>query len=420
VTGESGAPPPSAGEHRRHGVARRASPVLIATAVAGGAGYVATLLASLRLGQGSFVSFAALWASVFFVAGTFGGWQVEITRASHRTSEPRSLRPVALTATLVGIGALGLAVAWTLGLSFVHAEPGLRGAPAVAIAGVGAVMLGTVAGMAAGAERWGTLAVMLSAEGVLRLLFVGAAVIAGAGFWVMSASIAVPAVVVSLVVLAFRRPLGLADIWVDGTPRELAQRALATIAASAALSAVISALPALMTMRSSSVPVSVVEGAQTVTQLLRAPMVVVALALQGFAVVTLRTSPQAVKRIPRVLVALVVLGGALGVLAALVVPGLVSAVYGDEKEISSLLSAALIGSAALLVGVFLVAIALLALMDHRGYAAVWGITAAVTIGAMLLPVGFDPRLTIALILAPACGMGYGVRRLLTHTIVTEP
>lgn len=389
---------------------KRAGPILLATAVAGGAGYATIAIASVVLVGGDFLVFASLWASVFFVAGAVGGWQAEVTRASSQGHDSR-LRPLGLAGVVIALVAVLIAVLWNTGLEVVGAEPGMRGALPAAVAAVGAVALGTLAGMASGAERWRLLCALLSAEGLLRFTLVTLVLIAHGGYGPLAAAMVAPAGLVSGVVALTWRRVGLGRVVVDGSVASLVRRAFATIAAATAMSVVVSALPAMITLGADHVPLAVIEGAQAVIQLARAPMVVLALAFQGYAVVVFRSQPRRALMVGAWTVGLAVVGGILALPAARFGPGIVDAVYGGHKVISAGTAAALVGSAPLLMSVFLVGAASLARGMHGTYVVTWAVVAAGTVALLLAPMSFEHRVAAAVVGPPLAGAAYGIVRL---------
>ncbi|TPW97638.1 hypothetical protein FJ656_33950, partial [Schumannella luteola] len=98
--------------------ARGATTLLVATLVAGVAGYLVTWFAFRLTGPAEYAGFAVFWASIYLVVGALAGVQQEIARATHpvRGDEavgPRTARTFGLAlAVVVALAILGTAPLW--------------------------------------------------------------------------------------------------------------------------------------------------------------------------------------------------------------------------------------------------------------------------------------------------------------------
>ena len=153
--------------------------VLIATAIAGGSGYVITVTAGAALGREAYLPFAAFWSALYFVVGALAGVQHETTRASrpvsagtrtHTGTRARSIFLLTAAGTLVLL--VTSAPVW---VNRVFEEHGAALLAPVLVGAVGYVAIAVTSGVLAGLGSWRLVAVVSIADALARLTCVGIA-----------------------------------------------------------------------------------------------------------------------------------------------------------------------------------------------------------------------------------------------------
>jgi len=139
--------------------------------------------------------------------------------------------------------------------------------------------------------------------------------------------------------------------------------------------------------------------------LVRAPLVVVAMALQSYLLVVFRDAAEHVgARLIAILAAVAGVGAVLAVLAWLLGPLVFGWLFPGEPTPDGWFVAALVVSSALVAAMVVAAAALLARSLHFAYTAGWVTGAVVTIAALLLPFDLETRTIVALLAGPVVGL----------------
>jgi hypothetical protein len=380
--------------------------ITVATVVAGGIGYVIlALVPKFVTDPAQYLAFTNFWSGLYLLVAALSGLQQEVTRATAPASDGTGhLGRFALVSGLVAAAvAGGSAPLWA---GHVFGEAAVPMVAALVLALVAYAGVAVLSGVFYGLKLWRAVAGLTIADAALRLVLVGAALLAGAGEAVISWAVALPF------------PLALGALWllnrgrvvgryaVDVPPSRLARNALNTVGGAVALGVLTSGLPLLIGVGAGSTPKATVAALVFVIILTRAPLVIPLLALQGWLTVYFRDRMGESPR-PVVLVAGGVLGATLLVAAVafVVEPWLLQAVWGAKYQVDAATCAGVVVTAGLTAALCATGPATLAAGRHTAYLAGWVTAALTTVGCLfLLPLPLTPRVLAAMALGPLVGM----------------
>lgn len=378
--------------------------ILVATVVAGAAGYGLTWVVYRSAGPASYAGFAVFWAALYFVVGAVAGIQQEIARASRPRDdgEPVDRARPAVFATAVSL----ILIAAVLATSplWAHAVFGEHGELAVPLAiGVGGyALVATVAGLLYGVSQWRSIAAMIVVDAILRLALVLIALLVHGDVTLLAWAVAVPFPLALIVLWPFIRRGVVGRVQLDVRYRALLANVLRTLLASASTALLVSGFPILIGVITRDDPAELVGELIFTLTLTRAPLMVTVMALQSYLVVLFRDTPGRVAR--RLLLAI---GGAavtLGALGWWLGPPVLTWVSGHATSLGGGVIASMVFSSALIAGLTVSGAALLASSRHQAYAAGWLCAAVVTVLAISLPIGLVERAVVAMIAGPATGI----------------
>jgi hypothetical protein len=381
--------------------------ILGATVVSGVAAYVVTWLVPHEIGLAHYALFAVFWSFLYLVVGTLSGLQQEVARST-RPAVVFAQRPVARATVFGGAAAftvfaiiLATAPAWVDGI-FPSERWALVWPLAVGTASYAlvAVFCGTLYGV----ERWLPLAVMVSVDAVLRLVFIGVALLVTTDIPTLAWAAAIPFPLTLIIVglLLARTLRGRSGL--DAGYRVLTWNVSRTIVAAASTSAMVSGFPLLLGLTSHGEKASLVGLYILSITLTRAPLIVVAMSLQSYFVVTFRTRSATFWRNFLRLQGLVLGAGAILALAGWVVGPAVFAFLFRGSHPDGWFIAVLVASSALVGSLCISAPAVLARGQHFIYAAGWFVAAVLTVLSLLLPFDLTTRTVLALLIGPVAGV----------------
>lgn len=380
--------------------------ILVATGIAGIAAYVVTWWVPQVIGPVDYAVFAVFWSALYLVVGALAGIQQEVTRATRprvADDSSASIRNFAVGgAVLVLIAVLASAPLW---VDQVFPELGWSLVVPLAFGTASYVLVAVLCGSLYGMQAWGSLALLLSLDALLRL----AAVVVTLVFTTDIPTIAWAASAPFLVTLIVLWPRVRRDI-VGKSATDVRYRALTwnvsrTLLASAAAAALVSGLPLILSLTSSDAPPALLATLFLTVALTRAPLIVTIMALQGYLIVRFRDAGESFWRVFLTFIG-VILGGAV-VLAALgwwLGPAVYGFLFPQNIVLDGGFFAILVGSSALVGALSVSASAALARSQHFAFSAGWVAAAAVTIAALLLPLGLIERTAIALLVGPLAGL----------------
>lgn len=388
--------------------------VAAASLVAAVAGYLVLWLASKTLSLAQNAEFLTFWSLLFFVLGTLGGLQSEITRAVHDARRSPGGATVPATRLLpVGLGiGLGLAVVVVVtGPLWGHATLGPDWPVLAGFVAAAAVLFAghsTVAGALAGGGRWGAFAGLVGGEAGGRLLLALGAVLAGAivepvlGL-PLAAAAATGIWLLALVTPAARAAAGLR---VPGTAGGLARRAGHAMVGTASSAALVVGFAVLVRLTTPDAAFAGAAPLLLAVQLTRAPLMIPLGTFQGVAITHfLDHRDQGLRPLVRVAGAIAAVGAVGAGLAAAVGPWLMVTIFDDGYRVGAAVLAGLTLAAAALAVLTVTGAATLALDGHRVYAVGWLVATAVTTLLMLTGLGLEARVLLGLGIGPLAGIG---------------
>jgi hypothetical protein len=382
--------------------------IIAATVVAGVAGYIVTVLVHNLATQATYAVFAVYWAGLYLVIGGLSGVQQEITRSTRsvapgaRQTGGRSRTFGAAMAVLVFVVVVASAPLW---VDRVFPTVGWPLVWPLAVAAASYVLVATLSGSLYGVSQWRSLALVISADGVLRLLFLVVTLAFTRDVvplaWV--AALPFPAAILLLWPFIRRGVVGRTEL--DVGYRILSWNVSRVIVASVSTAVLVSGFPLLLGVTAHG------EGAALVAELIftitlaRAPVVVGVMSLQSYFLVRFRDEAGGWWRsflLIQVLIA--ALGTVLGLLAWLLGPAVFAFVSSKEVTLDGAFMALLVISSALVGMLSVSASAVLARSQHFVYSLGWVVAALVTIAVMASPLDLVPRVVAALLLGPTAGL----------------
>lgn len=382
--------------------------VLVATAIAGGSGYIITVMAGAVLGREAYLPFAAFWSALYSVVGALAGVQHETTRASrpmpggtrsHPGTTARSIFLLSATGTLVLL--IASAPVW---VNRVFERHGTALLAPVLVGAVGYVAIAVASGVLAGLASWRMVAVVSIADALARLACVGIALLFTRDVVILAWCVAVPFGAV-----------GMAGAWVvtravrgsytiDAALPLLAWNATRTVVSGAAMGVLITGFPALITATSSTSDQRTVTSLIFVSNLARSPLIVLTMAFQVMLVQRFRDALKPLAAVTRLLIALMVAGGLLTATVALAGRWVLDMVFGGEYVLSGGQMALLVGSSAPSAALFVTGAALLAQGRHGAYLTGWVLAATAAAAALVWAPSLMTGVAGAVLVAPILGL----------------
>ncbi|MCU1542239.1 MAG: hypothetical protein JWM50_104 [Microbacteriaceae bacterium] len=383
--------------------------LLAASVVTGGAGYAVQILVARVLGPEAYAPFAFYWSALYIVVGALGGVQQEVTRAASATDtrapvEASGRGHARVTVFTLAIAALVFVVLAATGPVWAPLVFGPETSYLAWPLIVGAVSYVLVAGLSGalyGVRWWYALVALIAIDGVLRLIGVLLALAFAPSLSTLAWAVAAPFPLA--VVILFPFILKRVKPTLDAGYPQLGRNVARTVVAAAATSALISGFPALLAATSTSVPASVLGSLTFALTLTRAPIVIPLLALQSYLIVHFGSAESSlIRRVLRleglVVGAALVLGG----LAALLGPATLAFIRHDFV-VGPGMFFVIVASSGLVAAMSISGPAALARSAHTAYTLGWVVASVVTLGVLLLPLDFDPRVSLALLAGPLAG-----------------
>jgi len=384
------------------------APILLATVVAGGSGYLVNAIVPIFRSQAQYADFSILWSALYLIIAALSGVQQEVTRSTKKRAgaEPATSASPARGFAIVVSVATGLVILissiWWL--PAVVGGNGLVLAVPLAIGTASYIVVAVLSGTMYGLELWKLAGVMIGVDGVLRLFGVVAALAFAAGtvglFW----AVVLPFPITPIAVWLFARRAIVGRSELDVALPALTWNVLRTIVASAATGVMISGYPLLLAAMSPATPKTELATVNLSINLIRAPLVIVVLSLQSYLVVRFRAAADAALgvflKVSGVIIAATIVLSALAWLLGPILLGL----FGHGYILGGWVVAALVGASGLL-GVLCVSGPLaLGLSQHGVYVAGWVLAAATSVLLLLLPGDLITRMLVSLTLGPIVGV----------------
>jgi O-antigen/teichoic acid export membrane protein len=381
--------------------------VLIATVVIGIAGYAITWLVPRVVGVAEYTTFALFWSFTFLVVAGLSGIQQEITRATHGRRHPAVAGEA--RASRFALAASGIVAVVVLASAPLWAEPlfpglGWQMVPPLAIGAAAYTLIAVLSGTLYGVTAWTAVAWCILVDGLTRLLFIGVTLMFTHDPVALAWATALPFVVTFLVIwLGVRRSLA-GRTRLDVTYRGLTWNSARTIVASISMGALVSGFPLLLGLTSPGAPEHELGMLILLSTLVRAPLIVVGMAMQSFLVVLFKER-SGFWRLLLTIESLVIAAGLLVAgLGWWLGPAVFAFLFPGEPVPSGELIAVLALSSALVGALCVTAPAALSRSMHGLYTAGWVVAAVTTVLCLLAPMPLESRTILALLVGPACGL----------------
>jgi O-antigen/teichoic acid export membrane protein len=381
--------------------------ILVATVIAGIAAYVVTWLVPHRIGLASYALFAVFWAFLYLVVGTLSGIQQEVARAT-RARDGRLVGRVGRAGSFAVVAALSVFTIVVLSapvwVQAIFPTDGWSLVWPLAAGTASYVFVAVLGGAFYGIAQWLSLALMMTVDALLRLLAVGIALAFTSDVVVLAWAVVLPfPATIALLWLFIRKSIrGRSEL--DVGYGALSWNVARTILAAASTSAMVSGFPLLLGLTAPNEPRATVGLFILSITLTRAPLIVIAMSMQSYLVVTFRARTASFWRNFLRLQALVM--GAGIVLAAVgwvIGPAVFGVLFPGEPRPEGWFIAVLVMSSALVGGLFVAGPAVLARSQHFIYASGWTVAASVTVVSLVLPLDFTARTVTALLAGPIAG-----------------
>ena len=382
--------------------------IVAATAVGGVAGYFVTWYVPRVVGFAGYAPFAVFWSYLFLVSGALTGFQQEVTRATrvaapdHGGHHGRAAR-FAIAGAVVA--AVALACTAPLWAERVFAADGWSLVWPLVVGAGAFVALMVFSGSLYGVGAWRVIFGLAAVEHGSRIAFVLAASRWWSGTVPLAWAVALPFPVALAALWPFGRPLLVGRTSMDVAGRTLWWNVARTVVAAGAMSATTSGFPLLLATALPDAPKDQLGMLVIAATFTRAPLIVVAMALQSFLLLLFRERFGALGRTYATVLAVVAGGGvALALGATWLGPPVFALLFPGELVPDGTLLATLAASATLLAALFVSAAAVLARGSHVAYAAGWVAACVVTVVALVALPGLFDAATAALLLGPAAGL----------------
>ncbi|MYR08098.1 polysaccharide biosynthesis protein [Gordonia sp. SID5947] len=387
--------------------------VTVATLIAAASGYLVLLLAARHLGAAGYAVFAVFWAAYGMVTGTQNGQLQETTRAvraaldTHRTPADRlRARPWLINTTIGLVLAALVAATSPLWSGQVFTDERWLSVLLLSVGVASFAVYAHLAGALSGALAWGPFAVLLSVDALIRL--VGAVVAVAldgevTAFLVITVIGSVSWMAVLLTSSEARAAVGLHG---DVTPRHFTGNTVTAMAAAAASAVLVMGFPVLINATGGDDADTATVGAVVLAvTLTRAPLLVPLNSFQGVLITRFVDGRRHLMVALRAPVAVVAAIGVVGSAAAwLVGPWLLTTVFGADFQLAGVTLAAFTLGATALALLTVTGAAAIAVGSHRWYATGWWVATLASAGLLLVPLGVEGRVAIALIGGPIVGM----------------
>ncbi len=379
--------------------------LLAATAIGGVAGYLVTWLVPRHMGFAAYAPFAVFWAFLFLLVSALSGIQQEVTRATVVVPGTGLRHTMVLAATLAGSVAGVILATSPLWVHTVFPDAGWALVWPLTVGAASYVVVAVVYGSLYGARQWSTLFWLISVEAVTRLALISLALAIEPRLEVVAWAAAAP-IPLAVAFLSPRVKSALSGgIALDVGFRGLAWNLARTILAAASMGALVSGLPLLLGLVGSQEPRASLGLLISAVTLTRAPLIIVAMALQSYLVVLFKASGDGLMalffKLAGLLVAIAI---PMAIAAKLAGPAVFGWLFPAEARPSGTLLAVLVLSSVLVGTLFVSAPAVLARSWHAVYTSGWVVAAAVTVACLLLPMDFEARTVVALLAGPCAGL----------------
>jgi O-antigen/teichoic acid export membrane protein len=345
---------------------------------------------------------------MFLIVGLFFGIQQETTRAVAAAADDSiTVRRTNLTKFAAVVSVCLLALTLVTGVFWSAQLFGDSNSPWLIPLSLGVssyVIVAAINGILAGSGRWQLFALQPILDGLLRLMFVFAAVALDLGTWAVIWAIALPLPISLVVMLALSRKTLSRFGKINESYRKISRNAGRTVAASGSMSILINGLPLLIVIfgRADAATLGTIILALTVT---RAPILVPLTAMQSILISKFSREPaKRAKTLALVSSVLIVITLLIATVFFLSGEWLFARLFGEDYALSGALLAGMVFASGSLALLTVVAAAALSASLHSFFLASWSVASAGTVillAAIPLEIGW--RTVISLIASALTG-----------------
>ncbi len=388
--------------------------VLVATAVAGIAGYAIQLIAPTQLGEGDYVAFTVFWSTMYLGGSAISGVQQEVARAVHPGAGGGRIL------LLFGLAAAAIAAAAALIASFTLGDVilGSSRAPvalALIVGFVGYLATSILTGVSYGLHVWRAVAAGVITDALLRVGLLAVGFVLGWDTGVLALLIAIPFGLAAGTVWLLFQGRFRGRVMLDIGPRRLTAHVASAVLAAGASGVMISGMPMLIGVTSAAVPAAETGATLLALTVTRAPIVVPIIAFQSFLIATVFRGGADSTRLLRV-VGLILAGGVvLSIAGWLTGPWIVALLSFGRYVLSAGEAAVIVFSAALVGAMCVTGPALISLRRHVPNAIGWIVASVLTVLALWILQG-EARIPVALLAAPTAGLAIHLAVLLRDRV----
>jgi hypothetical protein len=394
--------------------------IIVATAIAGVAGYVILWLVPARIGGEDYKVFAVFWAAMYLVVGALSGIQQEVTRAARPVALPAEGAPAPRvgSARVFGLLSAGAVLALVvvsapLWVMRVFPEEGWAMVAPLAVGTASYVLVATLSGSLYGVQAWRAVAGLIAVDALLRLVSVGVTSLVTDNLVALAWAAALPFIVTLGVLWPGIRQVIVGKSQLDVRYGRLTWNVSRTLLASASSAALVSGYPLLLSLTAPEAPPALLASLFLTITLTRAPLIVVTMSLQGYLIVRFRDEARFRATFLSIMAALAASGVVLAVLGWLLGPAVFALLFPGEPVLDGGFFAVLVGSSVLVAALCVSAPAVLSRGRHMSYSLGWFAAAVVTVLALLLPLDLLTRTALSLVAGPAAGLLVNMVTLLT-------
>lgn len=390
--------------------------LFVALALAGISGYLVTFFVFRFVGPSVYTVFAVFWATLYLIVGSLSGIQQEFTRATTSTKlAVESSETVAARSgsrifsqfafiSCISVFLLTVAV-WSLfgNVLFPQNQQSFQLPLALGVSFY--ILVASISGLLYGVRAWKTLSSLIALDGILRLIFVGLGLLTHAPLSILVWAIVLP---FPAALLIMSRPIYLViheKFQLDVRLRKLYWNIGQTVLAAASLSVIVSGFPVLLSLAGNNISSELLGETILVITLIRAPIIMVVLALQSALIIRFRfaiegSGPLLKKYLYRLgIVTLICSFGAL-ILGETVF----SVIMGGKFNLEPIELFIMVLSSGMIAAMCITGPGLLVAVKHKEYSLGWLVAAITSVVLLLLPIDFFVKLNWALLFGPISGL----------------
>jgi O-antigen/teichoic acid export membrane protein len=392
---------------RQSGNSSGLSLVFFATGIAGGLGYLVTVLLARLLGV-DYGQFAIFWSALYLVVGSLAGLQQETARASSMDAKLQKSSSKWL---------IYLTLAFALGLAFllVFSSPlwesiafGNEANNFLFPLAVGAglwVIVSILTGALYGGHLWRLIALTLILDVALRTAFVIIFPLLGWSKTALPWLVILPFALLIPAVWLFSRKKLSNNYSIDVGPKQLIINFSKTVLAALSMAIIVSGFPLILGGTTKTIAPSMLSAIIFAVILTRAPLVMVAMSLQSFFIIYFRDRSKATfALISKVFAAVFLFAIILGFLSYWFANSIIVFLAGPNFALPPEFLALLTTSSASTALLALTGSAVLAASKHTYYTLGWLTAALATTLLMLLPLQPETKTVLALSAGPIFGI----------------